>query len=96
MNATNALKTARSAVSLPVKQGPYSWSVIHPWRDIDGPSAETTATSYPAAMVARQQCVASLALHLLDAPDEYINHALYGVHDAASVRAVVTVYLAGK
>jgi hypothetical protein len=66
MSKTEALKTASRAVGAPMGRG-SSWTFYGPYYSdrLDGPSAEHKASSYPAIVRRRSQCVVEIAVALM-------------------------------
>lgn len=77
MNKTQALKTARAAVTQPFKQGHTSWVVYGPYdaANLAGPSTEMRAGSFWSARAKRAEWVVYIALILMGASREDADRA---------------------
>ena len=75
ISKTAAIKEARKHVS--IQGGSTSWTIVHPWDELDGPTTETTAVSYFEAQARARSIKVSLALQLMGKLDEHAEYAIY-------------------
>ena len=96
MNATEALNTARAAVSMP-EYNYYEWEVSSPYGDdLEGPCERSSYRSYHAALAARNLAILQIALRLLGADEPAIWQAQRNTHTMRDVTARVRAYAKGQ
>lgn len=91
LSKTAALREAASAVS--IHGSGSSWIIIHPYDEIDGPCAETSADSYWAARAKSARIKAVLALSLMGRLTDRADCAIYSEMDVKSTAGLVEIGL---
>jgi len=97
MTKTQAIKTARTYVSTPVRRGDRAYVVCGPWDDNkpNGPSTDYRDDNYFRARAVRTRWVARIAIGLMGLLDEDAMHFVDNISET-TIEGIVNAYLETK